>query len=142
MTAAPTILIVDDDPDYVKVLSARLQTRGYEVLTAFDGRAGLEAAQTKRPALIILDLLLPRLNGYEVCTLLKQDTRYHRIPIIIFSGKTERKDREIALSCGADAYLTKPYTTDELFQQISRLIGMPPPAAPAGPSAAEAPPAS
>ena len=140
MTAAPTILLVDDDPDYIKVISARLQTRGYEVLTAFDGRAGLEAAQAKRPALIILDLLLPRLNGYEVCTLLKQDTRHHRIPIIIFSGKTERKDREMALSCGADAYITKPYTADELFQQISRLLGGPPPA-PAGPSPAQAPPA-
>lgn len=126
MSAPKTILVVDDDPDYVKLLAARLKARGYAVRAATDGRAGLEAAQTQAPDLVILDLLLPRMNGYEVCTLLKQDTRYRHLPVLIFSGKTERKDRELALSCGADAYLTKPYTPEELFQQLDRLLGAPP----------------
>ncbi len=122
MTRRPTILVVDDDPDYLSLVTARLTSRGYAVVSAADGRAGLELAQQQPPDLIILDLLLPRLNGYEVCTLLKQDTRYRQIPIIIFSGKTGRKDRDTALACGADAYVAKPYTPEELFKEIGRLL--------------------
>jgi len=116
------ILLVDDEPSIVKMVAKRLEVEGYEVLVAMDGQEALKVAQTEGPDLIILDLMLPKLNGYEVCTMLKQDTRYQRIPVVMFSAKAQEKDEKLGLECGADAYVRKPFKAQELLDQIRALV--------------------
>ena len=126
------ILLVDDEPDILKLVAARLRASGYDVVTAQDGQDGLRMAQQERPDLLILDLMLPHLNGYEICTMLKQDPRYQGIPVILFSAKSQEKDKQLGKDCGADAYLTKPYRPEVLLERVRTLIAQspPPPAAP------------
>lgn len=129
MAEKPRILLVDDEPSIVKMVGKRLEVEGFEVLVAMDGQDALAKARTENPQLIVLDLMLPKLNGYEVCTMLKQDTRYQKIPIIIFTAKTQEKDEKMALECGANAYMRKPFRAQELTEKIRILIA----AAPAQP---------
>ena len=116
------ILLVDDEPSIVKMVGKRLEVEGFDVLIAMDGQAGLAKAQTEHPDLIILDLMLPKLNGYEVCTMLKQDSRYQKIPILLFTAKTQEKDEQLGRECGANAYIRKPFRAQELIEQIRKLI--------------------
>jgi DNA-binding response OmpR family regulator len=115
-------LLVDDEPSIVKMVSKRMEVEGFEVLVAFDGQTGLTMAQNEKPSLIILDLMLPRLNGFEVCTMLKQDVRHREIPIVIFTAKAQEADEKLAMSCGADAFLRKPFRAQELMQKIRELL--------------------
>lgn len=130
MAGPHRILLVDDEPSIVKMVGKRLEVEGFQVLIAMDGQDGLTKAQTEQPALIILDLMLPKLNGYEVCTMLKQDTRYQKIPIVMFTAKTQEKDEKLALECGADAFVRKPFRAQELLEHIRRLLGISAPGAP------------
>ena len=114
----PRILIVDDEPDLLAVLHFGLEAEGFEVVEATDGERGLEMARTCEPALIVLDLMLPRLDGYKVCRALKFDERYKRIPIFILSARSGETDRRLALDLGADAYMTKPYDMKDLVARI------------------------
>lgn len=116
------ILVVDDEPDLLVMISKGLTFEGYEVITASDGQEGLEKAKTQKPDLIVLDLMLPRINGYKVCGLLKQDTRYAKIPIILLTAKVDDEDIELGKRIGADAYMTKPYERDALLLKIQLLI--------------------
>ncbi len=116
------ILIVDDEPQLVELVQMRLEASGYEVLSAVDGQEGLKKARDEQPDVIILDLMLPKLNGYEVCTLLKQDARYQHIPIVILTAKTQQKDEALAMDCGADAYLRKPFKAEEMLEAIQKFI--------------------
>lgn len=118
----PRVLLVDDEPSIVKMVGKRLEVEGFEVLVAIDGRAGLAKAQAEHPDLIILDLMLPKLNGYEVCTLLKQDTRFQKIPVILFTAKAQDKDEKLGMECGANAYVRKPFQAQELLGKIRSLI--------------------
>ena len=122
MGEKPRILLVDDEPSIVKMVGKRLEIEGFEVVIAMDGQDALAKAHTENPQLIVLDLMLPKLNGYEVCTMLKQDTRYQKIPIIIFTAKTQEKDEKMALECGANAYMRKPFRAQELTEKIRSLI--------------------
>lgn len=122
MAEKPRILLVDDEPSIVKMVGKRLEVEGFEVLIAVDGQEGLTKAQAEQPDLIILDLMLPTLNGYEVCTMLKQDTRYQRIPIILFTAKAQDKDEKLGMECGANAYVRKPFRAQELLERIRSLI--------------------
>ena len=122
MAEKARILLVDDEPSIVKMVGKRLEVEGYEVLVAMDGQEALKKAQTEAPTLVILDLMLPKLNGYEVCTMLKQDARYQQIPIIIFSAKSQEKDEKLGMECGANAYVRKPFKAQELLEQIRALI--------------------
>ena len=117
------ILLVDDEPSIVKMVGKRLEVEGYEVLVAMDGQEAIDKARSLAPGLIILDLMLPKLNGYEVCTMLKQDPQYQRIPIIMFSAKAQDKDEKTGLECGANAYVRKPFRAQELLEQIRTLSG-------------------
>ncbi|MBI4598508.1 MAG: response regulator [Candidatus Omnitrophica bacterium] len=117
------ILLVDDEPSIVKMVGKRLEVEGFDVLVAVDGQEGLAKAQAERPHLIILDLMLPKMNGYEVCTMLKQDTRYQQIPIILFTAKASEKDEKLGMDCGADGYIRKPFRAQELLEKIRALIG-------------------
>lgn len=117
-----TILIVEDELDFLDALTALLEGAGYGVITAVDGFSGLEKARHEEPDLVILDLLLPKLNGFKFTRLLKFDESYKHIPIIILSARAEEADKTLAMEVGADAYFTKPCDHDRLLLQIEKLI--------------------
>ncbi len=116
------ILVVDDEEDLVVIISKALRYKGYEVITANDGQEGLEKAKTQKPDLIVLDLMLPKMNGYKVCGLLKKDTKYAKIPVILLTAKADAENIELGEKIGADAYMTKPYEQDALLSKIKELI--------------------
>jgi len=122
MGEKPRVLLVDDEPSIVKMVGKRLEVEGFEVLIAMDGQEGLTKAQAQQPDLIILDLMLPKLNGYEVCTMLKQDTRYQKIPIVLFTAKAQEKDEQLGMDCGANAYVRKPFRAQELLDKMRSLL--------------------
>lgn len=122
MVTKHKILIVDDEPSIVKMVGKRLEVEGFDVLVAMDGQEGLLKAQTESPDLIVLDLMLPKLNGYEVCTLLKQDARYQKIPIMLFTAKAQARDEQLGKECGANAYMRKPFQGKELVDTIRGLL--------------------
>ena len=116
------ILIIEDTEDVVMLVKMYLESHCYEVLTAYDGQEGLEKAKTEKPDLIILDLMLPRINGYKVCGLLKNDARYTKIPVILFTAKAQEKDKQLGKEVGADAYITKPFEPEILLAKIKELL--------------------
>ena len=119
---AAKILLVDDEQDIIKTVGFRLRSVGYEVITASDGMEGLDKARKEKPDLIILDLMLPKIDGYKVCALLKKDDRYAKIPIILFTAKAGDVDKKIGLELGADAYVMKPFEPPELINTIEDLL--------------------
>lgn len=116
------ILVVDDEPDIVSMLKMRLEASGYEVITAVDGSSGYDKAKSDLPDLIILDLMLPGIDGYQVCRLLKFDEKYRRIPIIMLTAKSQKEDKEWGEKVGADFYLTKPFEAGEVLGKIKELL--------------------
>src|SRR2546427_7961647 len=116
------ILVVDDEEDLGRILKFALIAAGHEVLLAMDGAEGLKLAREAAPDLILLDLMLPKLDGYKVCRMLKFDERYKSIPIVILSARTQEADREMARSTGADLFITKPYNLEEILQTIQNLL--------------------
>jgi DNA-binding response OmpR family regulator len=117
------ILIVEDDLDTADSLKLKLEGRGYNVLAIYDGLQALETARKVRPALIILDIMVPGLTGYHVCRLLKFDERYRKIPIIMLTGKVDRESREAGTKAGADLYMTKPFELSDLLEEVNRFVG-------------------
>ena len=116
------ILVVDDEEGIVKLVKMYLEHHRYEILVANDGQEGLEKAKTEKPDLIVLDLMLPKINGYKVCGLLKKDTRYAKTPVILFTAKAQEKDVKLGEEVGADAYITKPYEPEILLAKIKELL--------------------
>ena len=114
----PRILVVDDEADLLTVLKIGLETEGYDVLTASDGEQGLALARQFMPDLMVLDLMLPRMDGYKVCRALKFDDRYKKIPIFILSARSGETDRRLALELGADEFHSKPYDMRELVARV------------------------
>ena len=117
------ILVVDDEEDILSVLKFRLEANNYEVLSATDGQEGLNKARSERPDLMILDLMLPKLDGYKVCRMLKFDEGYKNIPIIMFTARDQKKDEELGKEMGADAYIPKPFESEVLLEKIKELLG-------------------
>ncbi|MDD5730893.1 MAG: response regulator [Candidatus Omnitrophica bacterium] len=117
------ILVVDDEADIVSLLKIRLEASGYEVCTAGDGNSGYEKAKSEHPDLIILDLMLPGMDGYQVCRLLKFDQNYRAIPIIMLTAKSQKDDKDWGQKVGADCYLTKPFEAKEILEKIKELTG-------------------
>ena len=120
--AKPRILIVDDEPDLIAVLRLGLQMEGFEVLEAADGEEGLRRAQREKPDLVVLDLMLPRMDGYEVCRALKFDARYKSLPIFILSARPGDRDKRLALEMGADLFISKPYDLKDLVTRIRQRL--------------------
>ncbi len=116
------ILLVDDEKDLVKTVTFRLKNGGYEVIAAYDGQEALQKARKENPDLIILDLMLPKMDGHKVCALLKGDARYNKIPIIMFTAKAQEEDMKLAKEVGADAYITKPFEPQVLLAKIQELL--------------------
>ena len=113
------ILVVDDEPSIINLVTAYLKPEGYEVYTASDGNAGLKAARTFKPDLIILDLMLPGIDGIEVLTRLRRESDVY---VIMLTAKTEETDKVIGLSVGADDYVTKPFSPRELAARVKAAL--------------------
>ena len=122
MTTKPKILVVDDEPDAVELIEFNLKANGYEVATAADGEEALQKARAILPSLIILDLMLPEVDGMEVCKILRRDQRTQNIPIIMLTAKAAEIDRVLGLELGADDYVTKPFSPRELVLRVKRLL--------------------
>lgn len=113
------VLVVEDDRTLLEVLQYNLAKEGYEVLTAADGAAGLEAARHRRPDLIVLDVMLPVMDGYEVCRTLRRETN---VPILMLTARIDETDKVVGLEVGADDYVTKPFGMKELMARIRAML--------------------
>ena len=113
------ILVVDDDPNVVELVRLYLERDGYEVLTANDGATGLEMAIEEQPSLIVLDLMLPRMDGMEVCRALREESS---VPVIMLTAMVEEDDRLAGLDLGADDYVTKPFSPRELAARVRAVL--------------------
>jgi len=113
------ILVVDDDPNVVELVRLYLERDGHEVLTANDGAAGLEMAREEQPSLIILDLMLPRMDGMKVCRALRAESS---VPVIMLTAMVEEDDRLAGLDLGADDYVTKPFSPRELAARVRAVL--------------------
>ena len=115
-----TILIVEDDPTMLRGLKDNFEFKGYRVVTAPDGEEGLNAALNEKPDLIILDIMLPKINGYEVCRLIRKENL--DMPIIMLTAKGEESDIVLGLNLGADDYVTKPFSIKELLARAAAFL--------------------
>jgi DNA-binding response OmpR family regulator len=116
------LLIIDDEIQLLEMVKIRLEANGYEIITANDGQEGLEKAKSEKPDLIMCDVMMPKMDGYKVCGLLKKDTRYSKIPFILFTARAQKDDFELGLEIGADAYITKPFEPPVLLAKIDELL--------------------
>jgi len=117
------LLVVDDEQDMLLAIKLRLQATGYEVFTAVDGLEGLSQARQLKPDLIILDIMLPKMNGYKVSRFLKFDEEFKHIPIIMLTALAGDDDRTTGVETGADAYVTKPFESQMLVDTVRRFLG-------------------
>jgi DNA-binding response OmpR family regulator len=116
------ILVVDDEADLVETIRFPLEMEGFNVLVSYNGEDALNQARKESPDLILLDLMLPKLDGYKVCRLLKFDERYKHIPILMLTAKTQEKDKLLGKETGADEYITKPFDIDELMKKVKAYL--------------------
>lgn len=114
----PRILIVDDEPNIVLALELLMKREGYETRTAGDGEAALEAARAFRPDLLILDVMMPRMDGYEVCQRLRADPGMKDVVIVMLTAKGREVEKEKGLALGADLYITKPFSTRDVVSRV------------------------
>ncbi len=119
----PTILVVDDDPVIQKLLSVNFEMEGYRVVTASDGLDGLERVKEESPDLVLLDVMMPRMDGFEVTRRLKSDPATKEIPVVLLSAKAQSTDLQVGLDAGADDYVTKPFDPLELLDKVAALLG-------------------
>lgn len=117
-----TILIVDDEKDIVEMLDYNLSREGFKTITCHDGEKALELVDKEHPNLIILDLMLPEIDGLEVCKILKRNNATSHIPIIMLTAKTQETDKIIGLELGADDYITKPFSVKEFLARVKAVL--------------------
>lgn len=122
MSDKKRILIVDDEDDLRSMLKFRLEAMNYDVSEAVDGQEGLDKSRSENPDLVILDLMLPKIDGFKVCRMLKFDEKHKHIPIIMFTARVTEKDKQIGEEMGADAYITKPFEPEVLIGKIKELL--------------------
>ena len=118
-----TILIADDEPNIVISLEYLLQRAGYRVVVARDGQAALDAIAAAAPDLVLLDVMLPRVSGFEVCQTVRENPALAPMRIVMLTAKGRDVERSKGLALGADAYVTKPFSTQDLLAQIRTLLG-------------------
>jgi len=116
------ILIIDDEPGLIKMVQMRLEANGYKVVSARDGEEGIEKAKSEIPDLIILDIMMPKVDGYEVCSVLKSDKRYSMIPIIYFSAVDQENYVNANQKIAPDAFISKPFDPPVLLAKIKELL--------------------
>ncbi|TMQ58353.1 MAG: response regulator [Candidatus Eisenbacteria bacterium] len=117
------ILVVDDEIYIVHILDFSLGMEGYEVVTALDGEQALERVKSEKPDLIVLDIMMPKLDGYEVCKSIKSNAATQHIPVILLSAKGRNVDQKLGFDVGADDYITKPFSPRKLVERINQLLG-------------------
>jgi two-component system, OmpR family, alkaline phosphatase synthesis response regulator PhoP len=117
-----TILIIDDEADLIELVRYNLVREGFSVIAAHDGESGLRLADQKSPDLIVVDLMLPGIDGLEVCRRLRSESRTFKLPIIMLTAKSSQSDRVVGLEMGADDYITKPFSPSELVARIKALL--------------------
>jgi twitching motility two-component system response regulator PilH len=119
---AKRLLIVDDSPTELKLITEVFNNPNYSVITAADGEEGVEKAKSEHPDLIILDVVMPKMNGFQACRTIKSTPELDNIPIIMLTSKDQKSDEFWGKKQGADRYLTKPFKTDELLQAVKALL--------------------
>lgn len=117
-----TILVIEDEKDLAELVAFNLEKEGYRTVVALDGTAGIEAARLDPPDLILLDLMLPGMNGTEICKLLKKQEKTAAIPVVMLTAKGEEIDRVVGFEVGADDYMVKPFSTRELLLRIKAVL--------------------
>ena len=122
MSAKEKILIVDDEKDIVKLLEYNLKKEGFRTVTAYDGNEALEKAGREHPDLILLDVMLPEVDGLEVCKQIKKDPATRTVPVIMLTARSQETDKVIGLELGADDYVTKPFGVRELLARVKALL--------------------
>jgi DNA-binding response OmpR family regulator len=120
--AKKKILVIEDKRDLVDTIKFRLEANNYAIITAYDGQEGLKKAREEKPDLILLDLMLPKIDGYKVCRMLKFDQKYKRIPVIMLTARAQDSDKMMGHEVGADAYITKPFEPQMLLAKIEELL--------------------
>jgi DNA-binding response OmpR family regulator len=119
----PLVLVADDDPDILQLVSLRLERSGYEVVAAGDGEQALNAALERTPDLALLDVTMPKLDGYEVTARLRGNERTRRMPVILLTARVQETDLARGIQAGADDYVTKPFSTQELRERVQAALG-------------------
>lgn len=122
MNDSVSILVIDDNPTDLKLISSVLKTNGYDVSTVNEAPAGIEAAMSLKPSLIVLDVMMPIINGYNICRLMKDQKEYAQIPIILLTSRSSEDDHRIGKDAGANAYISKPFKTEEFLNTVTSLI--------------------
>jgi DNA-binding response OmpR family regulator len=122
MSDGPLVLCADDDEDILSLVSLRLQRAGFEVATAPDGEAAIEIARERRPAVAVLDVMMPKRTGYEVLSELRGDEALRDTKVILLSARVQESDVARGLEAGADAYLAKPFKAQELVTKVQELL--------------------
>ena len=124
MNLQNTLLIVDDEPLLVETIAFNLEKAGFAVLKAFDGESGLAQALEAKPKLLILDVMLPQLSGWDVCRALRSSSPYgQNVPVLMLTARGETRDREKSLAAGASDYMSKPFAMRELIERVEALVG-------------------
>jgi two-component system phosphate regulon response regulator PhoB len=121
-TAAPLVLVVDDDPDVRELVALRLRLDGYTVHAEADGEAGLAAAVSAVPALVVADWMMPRLSGLELCRALRRDPATQDVPVLLLTARTQEDDVQRAFAAGADDYILKPFSPRELSSRVRAVL--------------------
>lgn len=119
------VLLAEDEPNIVESLTFLLDRAGFEVTVKTDGRQALNAALDAVPDVLILDVMLPELDGYEVLRQLRSDQRTNKLPVVMLTAKGQREDRDTALACGADLFMTKPFANSEIVAAVKQLVDGP-----------------
>jgi DNA-binding response OmpR family regulator len=122
MTHAPLVLCADDDEDILSLVSLRLQRAGYQVATAADGDEAVEIARARRPAVAVLDVMMPKRTGYEVLAALRADEALRGMKVILLSARVQEGDVARGMDAGADAYLAKPFKAQDLVSKVQELL--------------------
>ena len=116
------MLVVDDDPVIVRLLEVNFEMEGFQVITAVDGMDGVEKARAELPDIVVSDVMMPKLNGLELCVALKTDESTKSIPVVLLSAKAQVADIRAGLDAGADDYVTKPFEPLDLIDRINKLL--------------------
>ncbi len=119
----PVVLVVEDDVETSDNIKARLAKEGFDVLVCYDGLRALEIVRRRKPDVLVLDVMVPGLPGHHLCRLLKYDERFQQLPIVVVTGRTETDYNALAEKAGANAFLAKPFSMDELVGLIRRFVG-------------------
>ena len=117
------IMVVDDEPYIARVIKFKLEQEGYIVISANDGITGLNKIREEKPDLVLLDVMMPGMTGYEVCQKIKGDAELAGIPVVILTAKGQERDREQGFSMGASDYITKPFSPNRLLELVKSIVG-------------------